>query len=85
MAGGGGFAGKTGLYAVGFNRREGVTGPLETACTLQASDYRGLNRNQTQTTVFVNLSAGAITGGSDQEAGGRELYGAVSSPLTPDS
>jgi len=59
MAGGGGFAGKTGLYAVGFNRREGVIGPLENACTLQASDYRGLNRNQTQTAVFVDLSAGA--------------------------
>ena len=59
MAGGGGFAGKTGLYAVGFNRREGITGPLENACTLQASDYRGLNRNQTQTAVFVDLSAGA--------------------------
>ena len=59
MAQGGGFAGKTGLYAVGFNRREGITGPLENACTLQASDYRGLNRNQTQTAVFVDLSAGA--------------------------
>ncbi|MDR0530892.1 MAG: DNA (cytosine-5-)-methyltransferase [Oscillospiraceae bacterium] len=60
MAGSGGFAGKTGLYAVGFNRREGVTGPLETACTLMASDCRGLNRNQTQTAVFVDLSAGAM-------------------------
>jgi len=59
MAGGGGFAGKTGLYAVGFNRKEGITGPLENACTLQASDYRGLNRNQTQTAVFVDLTAGA--------------------------
>ena len=61
MAGGGGFAGKTGLYAVGFNRREGIIGPLENACTLQASDYRGLNRNQKQTAVFVDLSAGAPT------------------------
>lgn len=61
MAQGGGFAGKTGLYAVGFNRREGITGPLEHACTLQASDYRGLNRNQTQTAVFVDLCAGAPT------------------------
>jgi len=61
MAGGGGFAGKTGLYAVGFNRREGIIGPLENACTLQASDYRGLNRNQTQTAVFVDLTAGAPT------------------------
>jgi len=61
MAGGGGFAGKTGLYAVGFNRREGITGPLDNACTLQASDYRGLNRNQTQTAVFVDLTAGTPT------------------------
>jgi len=59
MAQGGGFAGKTGLYAVGFNRREGIIGPLENACTLTASDYRGLNRNQTQTAVFVDLSKGA--------------------------
>jgi len=59
MAQGGGFAGKTGLYAVGFNRKDGITGPLEQACTLTASDYRGLNRNQTQTAVFVDLSAGA--------------------------
>ena len=61
MAQGGGFAGRTGLYAVGFNRREGIIGPLENACTLQASDYRGLNRNQTQTAVFVDLSVGAPT------------------------
>ena len=61
MAQGGGFAGKTGLYAVGFNRREGIIGPLENACTLQASDYRGLNRNQTQTAVFVDLTVGAPT------------------------
>jgi len=59
MAGGGGFAGTTGLYAVGFNRRDGITGRLGNACTLQASDYRGLNRNQTQTAVFVDLSIGA--------------------------
>jgi DNA (cytosine-5)-methyltransferase 1 len=61
MAGGGGIAGKTGLYAVGFNRKDGITGPLENACTLQAGDYRGLNRNQTQTAVFVDLNEGALT------------------------
>ena len=61
MAQGGGFAGKTGLYAVGFNRKEGIIGPLENACTLNASDYRGLNRNQTQTAVFVDLNEGELT------------------------
>ena len=61
MAQGGGFAGHTEMYAVGFNRRDGITGPLDSACTLQASDYRGLNRNQTQTAVFVDLTAGAPT------------------------
>jgi len=85
MAGGGGFAGKTGLYAVGFNRREGITGPLDNACTLQAGDYRGLNRNQTQTAVFVDLSAGTQTGIRDQEAGNSGIHEAAPSPLTPDS
>ena len=61
MAQGGGFAGHTEMYAVGFNRKDGITGPIENACTLQASDYRGLNRNQTQTAVFVDLTAGAPT------------------------
>jgi DNA (cytosine-5)-methyltransferase 1 len=61
MAQGGGFGGRTGLYAVGFNRKAGVIGPLENAHTLTAGDYRRLNRNQTQTAVFVDLSAGEPT------------------------
>lgn len=50
--------GKTGLYLVGFNRREGVKGRRDTALALNASNFRGLNRNQTQNAVFVDLSMG---------------------------
>ena len=57
-AGAGGMGGKTGLYFVGFNRREGITGERDTAVALNASDFRGINRNQTQNAVFVDLSAG---------------------------
>lgn len=65
-ANGGGFAGRTGFYTVSVNRREGITGELEQAHTLTASDTRGLNRNQDQNAVlsgipscaaFVDLSA----------------------------
>jgi DNA (cytosine-5)-methyltransferase 1 len=48
----GGPGGKTGLYMVGFNRKEGITGEIDTAYTLNASDYRGLNRNNTQNAVL---------------------------------
>ena len=48
----------TGLYLVGVNRKEGIVGTRDTAITLNASDYRGLNRNQTQNAVFVDLCAG---------------------------
>ncbi len=48
----GGIAGKTGLYLVGYNRNDGITGLKENAGTISASDYRGLNRNQTQTAVL---------------------------------
>lgn len=51
--------GKTGLYLVGFNRKDGVVGERNTALTLNASDFRGINRNQTQNAVFVDLSAGS--------------------------
>lgn len=50
--------GKTGLYLVGFNRKDGIKGERDTALTLNASDFRGINRNQTQNAVFVDLSAG---------------------------
>ncbi len=33
---------------MGFNRKEGVTGSLDTAYALCAGDYRGINRNQNQ-------------------------------------
>ena len=57
-SGAGGMGGKTGLYAVGFNRRDGVTGELEHAYALNASNFRGLNRNQTQNAVFVDMCSG---------------------------
>ncbi len=54
-ASGGGFAGRTGLYAVSINRQEGITGELDQAHTLTASDARGLNRNQDQNAVLVEV------------------------------
>lgn len=54
-ASGGGFAGRTGLYAVSVNRNEGITGELEQAHTLTASDGRGLNRNQEQNAVLSQI------------------------------
>ncbi len=54
-ANGGGFAGRTGLYAVSVNRKEGITGGLEQAHTLTASDARGLNRNQNQNAVLAGV------------------------------
>lgn len=52
---GGGKGGQTGLYAVSYNRKDGITGQLDTAHTLTASDYRGINRNQPQNAVFIDL------------------------------
>ncbi len=57
-AGAGGMGGKTGLYFVGFNRKDGIVRERDTALTLNASDFRGINRNQTQNAVFVDLSVG---------------------------
>lgn len=61
----GGMGGKTGLYAVGFNRKDGITHGLKEAYALNASNFRGLNRNQSQTVVlktddasFIDLCAG---------------------------
>ena len=54
----GGLGKGCGLYLVGFNRKDGVAGELTEARTLQAGDFRGLNRNQTQNAVFVDLCAG---------------------------
>ncbi len=57
----GGKGGKTGLYFVGFNRNDGIVGQRDTALALNASDYRGLDRNQTQNAVFVDLCQGHPT------------------------
>ena len=54
----GGDGGKTGLYLVGYNRNDGVKSVRETALTLNACDYKGINRNQTGNAVFVDLTAG---------------------------
>lgn len=63
----GGMGGKTGLYAVGFNRKDGITHGLKEAYALNASNFRGLNRNQSQTAVlktddasFIDLCAGNL-------------------------
>ena len=49
---------ETGLYLVGFNRRDVVKGVRDTALTLNACDYKGINRNQTGNAMFVDLTAG---------------------------
>ena len=53
----GGPGGKTGLYAVGYNRREGVTKKIDMAYALNAGNHRGLNRNQAQNAVVVENPA----------------------------
>ena len=52
LAKAGGMGGKTGLYAIGVNRKEGIVGGIDIAHTIAASDFRGLNRNQTQNAVL---------------------------------
>jgi len=54
----GGWGGKTGLYAVSYNRKCGVKKEIDCAHTLTASDTRGINRNQDQNAVFVDLCNG---------------------------
>ena len=55
-AGAGGVGGKTGLYLVGFNRKDGIVGKRDTAISLNASDFRGINRNQTQNVNATRVS-----------------------------
>ncbi len=52
LAKSGGTGGRTGLYAIGCNWKSGVTKKLDTAYTLTAGDFRGLNRNHTQNAVL---------------------------------
>ena len=52
LARAGGPGGKTGLYAVGCDWKKGVTGEIDSAYTLTASGYRGLNRRHTQNAVL---------------------------------
>ena len=55
----GGLGGKIGLYAVSLKRHEGITGKLDSAHTILASDYRGLNRRGTQNAVFAEDTNGS--------------------------
>lgn len=48
----GGSGGRTGLYAVGYDRKRGITKKLDAAYTLTAGDFRGLNRRHTQNAVL---------------------------------
>ena len=52
LAKSGGTGGRTGLYAVGYDRKRGVTKELDTAYTLTASGWRGLNRRHAQNAVL---------------------------------
>lgn len=68
LAKSGGAGGKTGLYAVGFDRKHGITKDLDTAYTLTAGDYRGLNRNHTQNAVLM-IKEATKSGGKEARPG----------------
>ena len=68
LAKAGGMGGKTGLYAIGFDRRHGITRELDTAYTLTAGDYRGLNRNHTQNAVLM-IKEATKSGGKAAQPG----------------
>ena len=70
-AGAGGVGGKTGLYLVGFNRKDGIVGKRDTAISLNASDFRGINRNQTQNAVLIDLCSGRCPFALDARCKGR--------------
>lgn len=69
LAKSGGLGGKTGLYAVGYNRRDKITGEINTAYALNASNFRGLNRNQTQNAVLEDASMEHIRIGNVNPSG----------------
>ncbi|NUW71401.1 DNA cytosine methyltransferase [Vibrio mediterranei] len=46
------------LFAASYSRKDGVGKPLDKAFALNASDWRGLNRNQTQTAVVCGSIRG---------------------------
>ena len=60
LAKSGSFGGKTGLYAVGYDRKKGVTREIKTSYALLASNYRGLNRRHTQNAVFDTSAGGEL-------------------------
>ena len=49
------------MIMMAFNRKEGLTKPLDKAYTLNASDWRGLDRNKNQNAV-VEIRPAAIVG-----------------------
>jgi DNA (cytosine-5)-methyltransferase 1 len=46
---------------VSYNRKDGIGDELDTALTLNASDWRGLNRNQTQNAVVTETRIRKLT------------------------
>lgn len=46
-------------FVVQYNRKDGIGKEIETAATLNSSDWRGLNRNQTQNAVLECLTPNA--------------------------
>jgi DNA (cytosine-5)-methyltransferase 1 len=50
--------GRTPGIFVSYNRKDGIGDELDTALTLNASDWQGLNRNQTQNAVAVVRNRG---------------------------
>lgn len=60
-ANGGGRGAKTGLYAVGVNRKEGLRGEIDKSYPLLSSQYRGLNCNQTQTGIIDGCRVRKLT------------------------
>lgn len=54
-ASGGGFGGRTGLYAMPVSQKKGIAGELTQANTLTASDARGLNRSQSQNAILSRI------------------------------
>lgn len=60
------------VIGIGFNRKEGLIKEIDKSYSLNASDYRGLNRNQTQTAV---VKCGQMVGRKiNPETGKRDDY-----------
>lgn len=60
------------VFGAAYNRKDGLGKELDKAYSLNASDWRGLNRNQTQTAVVMRPAS--IVGRRLNERGVREDY-----------